>query len=273
MKLTYLGTAAAEGFPAVFCNCKFCQEARKSEDKRNIRTRSQALINDDLLIDLPADTYMHFLENNIEGDKIKYLFITHSHPDHLYERELEFRYGCFAHNMRVPELEIYCSLGAYNKILTEIKNTNGLKVHLIMPFDKILVAGYEVTALPARHFDGDNAVFYIIKGEKTILYAHDTGYFFDEVFEYIEKEHLYFDMISLDCTNVNIPISDNAPHMGIENIKRLIKRFQEISAITSKTIKYINHFSHNGNPNHTYLENCAKDIGFDVSYDGCSVVF
>ena len=27
MKLTYLGTAAAEGFPAVFCNCEHCREA------------------------------------------------------------------------------------------------------------------------------------------------------------------------------------------------------------------------------------------------------
>lgn len=33
MTLAYLGTAAAEGFPAVFCNCKFCQDARKSDDK------------------------------------------------------------------------------------------------------------------------------------------------------------------------------------------------------------------------------------------------
>ena len=29
MKLTYLGTAAAEGLPALFCNCEFCQKARE----------------------------------------------------------------------------------------------------------------------------------------------------------------------------------------------------------------------------------------------------
>lgn len=75
MKLTYLGTVAAEGFPEVFCNCEYCKEARKLKCK-NIRTCSQSIINDDLLIDLPADTYMHFLDNDIEGDKIKYLFMT-----------------------------------------------------------------------------------------------------------------------------------------------------------------------------------------------------
>ena len=55
MILTFLGTAAAEGFPAVFCNCDFCKEARRLKGK-NIRTRSQTIINDDLLLDLPADT-------------------------------------------------------------------------------------------------------------------------------------------------------------------------------------------------------------------------
>mgnify|MGYP003290091199 CR=1 FL=1 len=29
MKITYLGTAAAEGFPAVFCNCEYCIKAKK----------------------------------------------------------------------------------------------------------------------------------------------------------------------------------------------------------------------------------------------------
>ena len=62
MKFTFLGTAAAEGFSAVFCNCKYCIEARKLKGK-NIRTRSQSLINDDLLVDLPADTYSHFSHN------------------------------------------------------------------------------------------------------------------------------------------------------------------------------------------------------------------
>ena len=82
MKLKYLGTAAAEGFPAVFCNCQYCREARELGGK-NIRTRSQSLINDDLLIDFPPDTYHHFLTQSIEGDKIKYLLITHAHSDHL----------------------------------------------------------------------------------------------------------------------------------------------------------------------------------------------
>ena len=54
MHFQYLGTAAAEGWPAVFCNCPLCKRAALLGG-RNIRTRSQALINKDLLIDLPPD--------------------------------------------------------------------------------------------------------------------------------------------------------------------------------------------------------------------------
>ena len=51
MKFTYLGTSSCEGIPALFCNCPRCEGARRLGGK-NIRTRTQALINEDLLIDL-----------------------------------------------------------------------------------------------------------------------------------------------------------------------------------------------------------------------------
>ena len=58
MKMTWLGTAAAEGWPALFCRCASCTESKKHGGK-SIRSRSQSLVNGDLLIDFPADTYLH----------------------------------------------------------------------------------------------------------------------------------------------------------------------------------------------------------------------
>lgn len=51
MKLTYFGTAAAEGWPGIFCHCVYCERAKQLGGK-NIRTRSQALLDDTLLFDL-----------------------------------------------------------------------------------------------------------------------------------------------------------------------------------------------------------------------------
>ena len=50
MKIKYLGTAAAEGIPAIFCECANCKRPRMLGGK-NIRTRSQAII------DFEADGY------------------------------------------------------------------------------------------------------------------------------------------------------------------------------------------------------------------------
>ncbi len=270
MKFTYLGTAAAEGFPAVFCNCRYCKEARRLGGK-NIRTRSQAIINDDLLIDLPADTYHHFLTNNIEGDKIKYLLVTHSHSDHFYYDELEMHHGAYAYDMRNEELEVYCGEGTYKKIISEKGPLKNVKVTLLEPYKKLELGKYSVTALPARHYFGDGAFFYLIQSDKTVLYAHDTGYFYEEVFAFLKKEQIVMDMISLDCTCVDITVSDEASHMGIANINRVVDRLRENKTITDDTVIIINHFSHNGNPLHDVLEVRVRDKGYLVSYDGMAV--
>lgn len=106
MKIKYLGTAAAEGVPGLFCECEICKKSRELGG-RNIRTRSQAIIDDRLLIDFPADTYMHFLKYNLPMAKIKSCIITHSHTDHLYPVEIEVRRNGFAHINNGEPLTLY----------------------------------------------------------------------------------------------------------------------------------------------------------------------
>lgn len=270
MKITFLGTAAAEGFPAVFCNCEFCQKARTLGGK-NIRTRSQSLVNDDLLLDLPADTYHHLLQNGIEGHKIKYLFVTHSHQDHFYADELNTRHGAFAHDMAVPTLKVFLNEGAYKKYYETLKSTKNIELNVIKHYETVRVDGYRITALPARHFEVDNSNFYVIEGEKTILYAHDTGYFYDEVFDFIKTKNYKFDLVTMDCTNIDIPIPDTGGHMGLPNIRRCFERLSEIGAVDQSTIKIINHFSHNGNPLQDVLEQKVEGDRYLVAFDGLCI--
>ena len=58
MKIKYLGTAAYEGVPSLFCGCETCKKSLEAGGK-NLRTRSQALIDGQLLIDFPPDTLVH----------------------------------------------------------------------------------------------------------------------------------------------------------------------------------------------------------------------
>ncbi|MBE6758264.1 MAG: hypothetical protein E7552_06950 [Ruminococcaceae bacterium] len=272
MKLTYLGTAAAEGMPAVFCRCEYCVEARRLGGK-NIRTRSQALVNDDLLVDLPPDTYHHFLTQGIEGDKVAHLLITHGHSDHLYPTELEMREIGYAHKHQAPILTVYGSAKTIATIRESIRVPSNVVLTTLTPFTPTAVGDYVVTAFPARHMPGGEPLFYLIERDKTLLYANDTGYFFDEVFAYLEEKRIRLDMVSYDCTFGDLPIPDDGHHMGFPNIARVQKRLCAIGAIDEDTVQYVHHFSHNAAPLHDAFVKRAADIGCGCSFDGCVVEF
>jgi phosphoribosyl 1,2-cyclic phosphate phosphodiesterase len=121
---------------------------------------------------------------------------------------------------------------------------------------------------------GGEPLNYIIESEgKALLYAHDTGYFLDETFDYIEKSGIRFDMLSLDCTNVDIPVPDTGYHMGFPNIERVVEKLRTLGAVGANTAICVNHFSHNGNPLHAHICERASDYGYLASYDGCEIEF
>ena len=75
MKLQFLGTAAAEGIPAIFCTCETCRIARQKGGK-NIRSRCQSLVDDRLLIDFGPDTYYHSMRDGIDLTYVFNVLIT-----------------------------------------------------------------------------------------------------------------------------------------------------------------------------------------------------
>lgn len=77
MKIQFLGTSAGWPLPRLGCKCEICT----STDPKDIRTRSQVLIDEVLLLDAGPETYQHLL--TVDPTKIKACVITHKHHDHL----------------------------------------------------------------------------------------------------------------------------------------------------------------------------------------------
>lgn len=278
MKITFFGTAAAEGFPGLFCNCKYCARARELGGK-NIRSRTQALINDDLLIDLPPDTMSHFQQHGVRGDKLRTLIFTHGHSDHYFPSELRLRGSWYAHDMEAEALDVLCPDTVFDDCVRVVEGAQsevkaGIKLHRAAVGETVVFGDYGITPLRARHDFGRSAVIYLIKqGEKTLLYAHDTGYFYDEVFEYLRDNGIRLDLATFDCTNAHLPSSKESSHMGFDNVGLVIDRLRNDGVVNGSTILFVNHFSHNGNPLHEDMLRSAERIGCDVAYDGCSVEF
>lgn len=275
MKLKYLGTGAAEGIPGMFCNCRVCRNALKIRGKE-IKTRSQALLDDKLLIDFPADTYMHILNHGLDLRNIHNVIITHSHADHFYPNDFWCRFEGIAYDIVEEPLNIYVTEAGYNEALRQLgedMNETRVKFHKIAPFEPFDVEDYHIIPLAADHDSSSNPVIYIIeKGGKSLLYAHDTGIFPDSTWDYLEKYNKKFELISLDCTGM-AQKNWRRSHLCLNTDKEVYDRLTEIGVCDKNTIVYVNHFSHNGMLTHKELVVEAEKYGFLVTYDSLEVVF
>ena len=275
MKLKYLGTAAAEGIPGMFCNCRVCRNALKIRGKE-IKTRSQALLDDKLLIDFPADTYMHILNHGLDLRNIHNVIITHSHADHFYPNDFWCRFEGIAYDIVEEPLNIYVTEAGYNEALRQLgedMNETRVKFHKIAPFEPFDVEDYHIIPLAADHDPSTNPVIYIIeKGGKSLLYANDTGIFPDSTWDYLEKYNKKFELISLDCTGM-AQKNWRRSHLCLDTDKEVYDRLTEIGVCDKNTIVYVNHFSHNGMLTHKELVVEAEKYGFLVTYDSLEVVF
>lgn len=286
MNIRYLGTAAAEGVPALFCDCRTCRICRE-RGGRNVRTRSQALIDDRLLIDMGPDTLMHSLTQHIDFSHLELCLITHTHEDHFVPHNLEVRRRGYAQLTpgSLP-LSVYGSQETGEALATapdgKVNADGSVLFFALSPLTPTIlhdsVAGdYEVTAIPAVH--GTKSPYtYLIRNQqenKTLLYAHDTSIYEDEsIWRWLDEHHPHLDLVSMDCTYGNDEGEHPRHHMNLTENRTLRQLLLSHGLATEDTVFVANHFSHNGKDSvydeMIHLEN-AKD--FLISYDGMKIEF
>ena len=280
MEILYMGTAAEERIPGMFCNCELCQRSLKLGGK-NIRMRSQALIDDTLLIDFGSDTYTNFIREGRTLWDIQNILLTHSHPDHLSLEVFSSRYHWMsAETTKYPTIKLYTSAGVIDKIWRVVE-ARGLEKEMIEKFwefipmnffEPIEIDGYTVTPLPARHAVPEQAfVFLIEKDGRTLFYGNDTGVFGTEIDEWLANNHKHIDLLSLDCTKGDYD-TPYYGHMSMGQGREIANRFLKAGVIDQTTKLYFNHFSHGCRMTHEEMVETAKEkYGFKVTYDGFRV--
>lgn len=274
MKIKYLGTGAAEGIPALFCHCDICNHARKMKGK-NIRTRSQMLIDNELLIDFGPDTLTHSIQYNIELANIYHCLITHTHDDHLYVEDLKARRRSRANLLPgTPVLNVYGGQGVFNVLNPfddgYITKDKSVLFHLLKPYKSYTIGSYEIHPLPAIHNTEEPYVYIVQKSNVSMLYAHDTDYFNEKTWKYIKENNIIFDIVSLDCTEGKKHI-EYPGHMNFERMEVMCDKLKEIKAIRESTIIVANHISHNGLVSYDEAVNIGEKLGFVISYDGMEI--
>lgn len=276
MKITYLGTAAAEGFPAMFCDCDFCRNARLLGSSE-IRTRSQVLIDDDLLIDFPPESYVHSLGGQFSLSKIKYLLVTHSHMDHFYAHDFVLRGYKYAKiqeevlhifgNEEVSKVFNECTAREMKEVVKP-----HLDVNIIGEYNCFTFGEYKVLTIPAQHSTQETALlFYIEKRGIGYLHLYDTGRISKEALLFLRDNGAKANLVSFDCTFLNVTAGEVSRHMGIEDDMTIKEQLKDLKVVNDDTKFVITHFSHNANPIRSNLKQIEKKYGVVAAYDGLQI--
>jgi phosphoribosyl 1,2-cyclic phosphate phosphodiesterase len=289
MELRFLGTAAAEGVPAMYCRCQACMTARKRGGK-DIRTRSSFRIGSRYQIDLGPDANWQMHRLGIDMYDVEHLFITHTHDDHFQLEEIVAKTMSFGFGANGKPLDIYVSLPGWqwlNKLLpvlyerqryenptfAEQFRVHALAYFQIYPFGELLVE-----TLKGGHVvrgGRERAMQYLmhLPDGRRLLYALDTGWFPDETWEFLQQKHI--DILILDCT---FGVRTDRPtypegHLDIASFVKALERMTAIGAIDTTTRIFATHISSHQGALHEEMQAHFDETSFPVTvaYDGCII--
>ncbi|NPV08395.1 MAG: MBL fold metallo-hydrolase [Anaerolineae bacterium] len=268
MLLRFLGSGAAESFPAPFCTCHNCQVARRNGG-RDIRRRSALLVNDDLLIDFGPDVFQALQEFGLDATNVRTLIITHGHSDHLAADSFIYRTPGFRQATELPLLEVYAPADALDAVLQLMGaslESARLRLLPVTAGDEVRSNGYSILALPAAHGGAEyECVTYLVERDGArLLYATDTGPFPEGAWDILARYPPALAIVDATMGHLS-----GGSHMGIEQVKTTVARLRELAGPQMRAIAH--HFSHQANPSHDELTRIygADDIG--VAYDGMLV--
>ncbi|MBD3292997.1 MAG: carbon-phosphorus lyase [Armatimonadia bacterium] len=267
MTFTILGTAAAEGWPALWCPCEACDEARRLGGK-NIRRRTAYQLGDRIKIDFGPDSFAQMLQFGLQYHSLEHLLITHSHYDHICPQELGYRREGFT---AAPPEDVLTIHGneAVREVLGQIGHTLEecrAQFAPITPFEPIeLGEGVIATPLEADHAGDEQAVFYLLeRGDRALLQGNDTGLFPEATWDFLATKRLEYAII--ECTYG--PREGGPHHLGASEVIEVRERLRKLGALGTGGRVIATHFSHNGGWLHEQLEAFFAPHDIEVAFDG-----
>lgn len=267
MKLQILGSAAAEGWPAIFCACDTCVRARRSGG-RDIRSRASLMVNDTIKIDLNPDTFHHAVTHGLDLSRLEHILFTHSHGDHLSVGELEYLRDPFAHQRSKPRVDIWCSsdVAAVIRAAQPDEERLGVRIHEVQPFETQDLDGLAATPIIAHHKQGEVCLNWVLGDlDNAVLYTCDTGPYKEPTWDFL-CSGVKFDLVLSECTGGFLP--DMVTHMTVSTVCEMRDRLDKAGALRAGCRFVLTHFSHNMGMLHDEFAAKVAPEGFEVAYDG-----
>ncbi len=272
MRLHLLGTAAAEAWPAPFCVCPSCEKARRLGGV-NVRSRSGALVDDDLKIDFGPDTVSQLQRFGRHLAGVRTILLTHQHHDHVVGGELVAWADRPFTQAPPPRVDAYGNAAALD-VLRPVLEKNpraNLVLHTIAAGERFTTPdGDEVHAMCADHCEGACVLRVRRKRDgKVLFYGHDSGLYPAETLDALAAGGP-LDVALFDCTSGGQKTASRG-HMDIDGVVRMVEELRRRGAITPTTRALATHFSHNGGLLHDELVQAFAPHQIEVAFDGMVV--
>lgn len=266
MNIRLLGTGAADGIPAFYSNSRVSRYAREHGGK-DIRTRCAALVDGVLKIDLPPDTLVQMHRDRLDPLDWTALLFTHSDDDHFAVAELQYGLHPF-NDMGYMGFTIYGNQAIADRIWSQYPDWP-LEVVVTHSFQPFRHSDYTITPIKAMHkCEEDSHNLIIQKGDQTLLYATDTGYWEEESWEFLQDFKL--DLLVIECTEGFCGTPYNG-HLDIDELGQVTDRLRKDSIIGDSTHIVTTHHSHSGEATHAELEKALVSLRAEPGYDGMVV--
>lgn len=263
MRLRLLGTGAAEGIPAFLSDTRVSDYARAHGGK-DVRTRSGALVDGCLKIDLPPDTLLHIQRDGLDARDWTAVVFTHSDDDHFAYRELQYSLYPFS-ACDCMTFALYGNQVICNRLHEEYPNwpMEIVETHSFQTFQH---GPHKITPIRSNHKkDEDSQNLLIERAGRTLLYATDTGIWEPPTWEFLEGWKV--NALVIECTE-GLSTTNYWGHLGCGEVIHVVERLSEMGVVGSDTFITTTHHSHNGDATHAELEAFFKPNGIVVGYDG-----
>lgn len=294
-RLLVLGSAAAEGIPALFCDCPVCRAA-VAKGGPDVRARTCYNFGGDVQIDFGPDALQAWQAHGDVLRRMRHILVTHAHEDHIQPSDLLYHSRGFA---SVPALDAVLTvhgtapthrrmerefwLSDHETLETKLEKT-GLAFHEFRPFDAFDLpdCGATVRTFAANHCaELDPCVFLVTLRGRTAFVCNDTGWLPDASWDALAKlkGEVAIDVAVLDDTGMlrgtpEGPAGAEAwthGHMSAPTILKTYDRLDELGLLAPGCIRAVNHFSHNGGSTHDGLRAFFEPRGIVVAYDGLAL--
>jgi len=249
VKIHFLGTGAAEGIPAIGCDCDHCTRAR-NEGGKLARERNAILFSlpdYELLIDCAPD--IRSLVNKYRITNLDGILATRSRYDHIGGiKEFEWWPG---------QLDFLAEDTLFETIKREhwTEELDAVMFHIpYYPGSSLYFSGFSIVPFAARR---QRPIFGISvkEGETRVVYTSDTPV---RLTNYARRA-----MWNCDLLIINTPTFDTILENHITTLEAI--ELKDRVGAREMILTYINH----GNMPHDELEKFVRQVrGVTVAYDG-----